>query len=349
MKRAFVTGINGQDGSFLTELLIEKGYEVHGMIRRASVFTTDRIDHLMEHPQVHVYHGDLTDSSNLNKLLSRVRPDEIYNLGAQSHVAVSFEVPDYTAQVDGIGTLRLLDAMHTACPEARFYQASTSELFGKVQEIPQTETTPFYPRSPYGVAKLYAYWITRNFRESFDLFACNGILFNHESERRGRTFVTRKITSNLAQVHLGLRESVRLGNLEARRDWGYAKEYVDAMWRMLQQDRADDFVIATGKAFSVRDFCEKAARWLDYDVAWEGEGKEEVGRDAKSGRVLFSVDPRYYRPAEVDLLVGDATKARRELDWSPCVGIDELVEIMMGHDMDLARREAGLSTTPGQS
>ncbi|NOX22501.1 MAG: GDP-mannose 4,6-dehydratase [Actinobacteria bacterium] len=342
MKRAFVTGTTGQDGSYLVELLIEKGYEVHGTIRRASVFNTARIDHLMDHPQVKLHHSDLTDSSNLNKLLATIKPDEIYNLGAQSHVAVSFEVPEYTAQVDATGTLRLLDAMHSFCPEARFYQASTSEMYGKVREVPQSETTPFYPRSPYAVAKLYAYWITKNFRESYDLYACNGILFNHESERRGRTFVTRKITTNLAQVHLGLRDTVRLGNIDAKRDWGYAKEYVEAMWLMLQQDEPDDFVIATGEMHSVRDFCERSASWLGYNLVWEGEGVTEIGRDETTGKVLIEIDERYFRPAEVEELLGDPSKAERELGWKAKVGLDELVDIMMESDMRVVKKEAGI-------
>ncbi len=342
MKRAFVTGTTGQDGSYLVELLIEKGYEVHGTMRRASVFNTARIDHLMDHPQLVLHHSDLTDSSSLNKLLSKIMPDEIYNLGAQSHVSVSFEVPEYTAQVDATGTLRLLDAMHTFCPEARFYQASTSEMFGKVREVPQTETTPFHPRSPYAVAKLYAYWITKNFRESYNLYACNGILFNHESERRGRTFVTRKITTNLAQVHLGLRETVRLGNIDAKRDWGYAKEYVDAMWLMLQQDAPDDFVIATGEMYSVREFCERSAAWLGYGLVWEGKGMNEVGRDEATGKVLIEIDERYFRPAEVDELLGDPSKAERELGWKARVGLDELVDIMMESDMRVVKTEAGI-------
>lgn len=342
MKRAFVTGTTGQDGSYLVELLIDKGYEVHGTMRRASVFNTARIEHMMDHPHLMLHHSDLTDSSSLNKLLSTIKPDEIYNLGAQSHVSVSFEVPEYTAQVDATGTLRLLDAMHTFCPEARFYQASTSEMYGKVREVPQSETTPFHPRSPYAVAKLYAYWITRNFRESYDLYACNGILFNHESERRGRTFVTRKITTNLAQVKLGLRQSVRLGNIDAKRDWGYAKEYVRAMWLMLQQDEADDFVIATGKMYSVRDFSERCAAWLGYNLVWEGEGMDEIGRDEATGKVLVEIDERYFRPAEVDELLGDPSKAARVLGWEAKVGLDELVDIMMESDMKVVKDEAGI-------
>ena len=338
MKKAFITGITGQDGSFLSELLLEKDYEVHGIIRRASVFNTERIEHLMDHQNLHLHHGDLADSANLNKLLRQIQPEEIYNLGAQSHVKVSFEVPEYTAQVDAVGTLRLLDAMTNQCPEARFYQASTSELYGLVQEIPQKETTPFYPRSPYGVAKLYGFWITKNFRESYDLYACNGILFNHESERRGRTFVTRKITTLLSEIYCGMRDVLKLGNMDAQRDWGYAKEYVEAMYLMLQQEKAEDFVIATGKMYSVRQFVEKSAAFLGWDIAWEGEGVDEKGYDSKSGKLIVEVDPRYFRPAEVELLIGDATKAKEQLGWEPKVGIDELVEIMMTHDLAEAKK-----------
>lgn len=339
MKKALITGITGQDGSFLTELLIEKGYEIHGVIRRASTFNTDRIDHLMGNSQVHLHHGDLADSANLNKLLRTIKPDEIYNLAAQSHVKVSFEVPEYTAQVDAVGTLRILDAMINQCPEARFYQASTSELYGKVQEIPQKETTPFYPRSPYGVAKLYGYWITKNFRESYDLYACNGILFNHESERRGKTFVTRKITTILSEISVGLRDVLRLGNMDAQRDWGYAKEYVEAMWIMLQQEKAEDFVIATGKMYTVREFVEKAARHVGYEIVWQGEGVDEKGFDSKTGKLIVEVDPKYFRPAEVELLVGDATKAKELLGWEAKVEIDELVEIMMKTDIQEAKNK----------
>ncbi|MEZ4830209.1 MAG: GDP-mannose 4,6-dehydratase [Bacteroidia bacterium] len=337
MKKAFITGITGQDGSFLAEFLLEKNYEVHGIIRRASSFNTGRIDHLMGNKNVHLHHGDLSDSANLNKLLRTIQPEEIYNLGAQSHVKVSFEVPEYTAQVDAVGTLRLLDAMINQCPEARFYQASTSELYGLVQEIPQKETTPFYPRSPYGVAKLYGFWITKNFRESYDLYACNGILFNHESERRGKTFVTRKITTNLAEISVGLREVLRLGNLDAQRDWGYAKEYVEAMWLMLQQEKAEDFVIATGKMYTVRDFVQKAASHIGMDIAWEGTGVDEKGYDKNTGKLVVEVDPRYFRPAEVELLIGDASKAKEMLGWEAKVGIDELVEIMMANDIKEAK------------
>ncbi|RMG69353.1 MAG: GDP-mannose 4,6-dehydratase [Bacteroidetes bacterium] len=340
MKKAFITGITGQDGSFLTEILLEKGYEVHGIIRRASTFNTGRIDHLMGHERLFLHHGDLADSANLNKLLREIHPDEIYNLGAQSHVKVSFEVPEYTAQVDAVGTLRILDAMINQCPEARFYQASTSELFGLVQEIPQRETTPFYPRSPYGVAKLYGFWIVKNFRESYGLYACNGILFNHESERRGKTFVTRKITTSLAEIAAGTRDVLRLGNMDAKRDWGYAKEYVEMMWLMLQQDEPEDFVVATGKMYTVREFVEKSARHVGMEIVWQGEGVDEKGYDKHTGKLVVEVDPRYFRPAEVELLVGDPTKAKEKLGWVPQVDIDELVEIMMKHDIEEAKRNA---------
>ena len=338
MKKAFITGITGQDGSFLTELLLEKEYEVHGIIRRASVFNTQRIEHLMGHPQLKLHHGDLSDSANLNKLLSNIKPDEIYNLGAMSHVAVSFEVPEYTAQVDAVGTLRILDAMLNHCPEAKFYQASTSELYGKVQEIPQKETTPFYPRSPYGVAKLYGFWITKNFREAYDLYACNGILFNHESERRGKTFVTRKITKIMSEISVGITDVLKLGNMDAKRDWGYAKDYVEGMWRMLQQEEPEDFVLATGKMYTVREFTEKAARHVGFELVWEGENENEKGYDKNTGKLIVEVDPKYFRPAEVELLIGDASKAKEKLGWEPKVEIDELVEIMMKNDLKEAQK-----------
>ena len=339
MKKAFITGITGQDGSFLAEFLLNKNYEVHGIIRRASNFNTARIDHIMKHPQLFLHHGDLSDSANLNKLLSQIKPDEIYNLGAQSHVKVSFEVPEYTAQVDAIGTLRLLDAMLNHCPHARFYQASTSELYGKVQEIPQKETTPFYPRSPYGVAKLYAYWITKNFRESYGLYACNGILFNHESERRGKTFVTRKITMVLSEISAGLREVLSLGNLDAQRDWGYAKEYVEAMWLMLQQEEAEDLVIATGKMYSVREFVVRAAKHIGLDIVWKGEGVDEKGYDKHTGKLIVEVNPKYFRPSEVELLIGDPRRAKEKLGWEAKVDLDEMIEIMMKHDMKEAQQK----------
>lgn len=333
MKKAFITGITGQDGSYLAELLLEKGYEVHGIIRRASNFNTQRIDHVMGNKSLKLHHGDITDSANLNKLLSEIKPQEIYNLAAQSHVQVSFEVPEYTAQADAVGALRLLDAAFNHCRDAKFYQASTSELYGKVREIPQTELTPFYPRSPYAAAKVYAYWITCNYREAYDMFACNGILFNHESERRGKTFVTRKITMCLSEMSLGMRDVLRLGNLHSRRDWGYAKEYCDAMWRMLQADKPDEFVIATGKHYSVKDFVEKAAAVVGWEIKWEGEGVNEKGYEKKSGKLLVEVDARYFRPAEVDLLVGDPTKAENVLGWKAETGLDALVEIMMKNDL----------------
>ena len=334
-KKAFITGITGQDGSFLAELLLEKRYEVHGIIRRASVFNTERIDHLMSNTRVKLYHGDVTDSANLNKLLAEIKPDEIYNLAAQSHVQVSFEVPEYTAQVDAVGALRLLDAMYNHCKGSKFYQASSSELYGKVMEIPQNEETPFYPRSPYAAAKIYAYWITKNYREAYNLFSCNGILFNHESERRGKTFVTRKITIGLSEIKHGLREKLKLGNLNAKRDWGYAKEYVEAMWLMMQFDRPVDLVIATGNSYSVREFVEKAARVADMEIEWTGEGLNEKGIDRMSGKVIVEVDPKYFRPAEVDILLGDASRAEKLLNWKAKVGIDKLADIMMQHDLSV--------------
>lgn len=337
MKIALITGITGQDGSYLAELLLEKGYVVHGIIRRASVFNTERIDHLIDKENFILHHGDVTDSSNINKLMSTIQPDEVYNLAAQSHVQVSFEVPEYTAQVDAMGTLRILDALRNYCPKARFYQASTSELYGKVQEIPQTENTPFYPRSPYGVAKIYGFWIVKNFREAYNLYACNGILFNHESERRGKTFVTRKITIGLAEIAQGIRETLALGNLDSKRDWGYAKEYVEAMWLMLQQDEPEDFVIATGKTYTVRDFIERAAKYVGFDIVWEGTGVNEVGIDRNTGKKIIEINPKYFRPTEVDLLIGDATKAQNKLGWKAKVEIDELVKIMMENDIKMVR------------
>lgn len=337
MKIALITGITGQDGSYLAELLLEKGYVVHGIIRRASVFNTERIDHLIDKENFILHHGDVTDSSNINKLMSTIQPDEVYNLAAQSHVQVSFEVPEYTAQVDAMGTLRILDALRNYCPKARFYQASTSELYGKVQEIPQTENTPFYPRSPYGVAKIYGFWIVKNFREAYNLYACNGILFNHESERRGKTFVTRKITIGLAEIAQGVRETLALGNLDSKRDWGYAKEYVEAMWLMLQQDEPEDFVIATGKTYTVRDFIERAAKHVGFDIVWEGTGVNEIGVDRNTGKKIIEINPKYFRPTEVDLLIGDATKAQNQLGWKAKVEIDELVRIMMENDIEMVR------------
>lgn len=337
MKKALITGITGQDGSYLTELLLEKNYEVHGIIRRSSSFNTGRIDHLYNDPEIlnkkmFLYYGDLTDSSNLNRLLEKVRPDEIYNLAAQSHVKVSFEVPEYTAEVDGIGTLRFLDAIKESGIQSKFYQASSSELYGKVREIPQHESTPFYPRSPYGVAKLYGYWIIVNYREAHNLFACNGILFNHESPRRGETFVTRKITRAAARIKYGIQEKVRLGNLNAKRDWGYAPEYVEGMWQILQQKVPEDFVLATGEAHTVREFTELTFKELDMELTWEGEGENERGIEKKSGKVRVEVDPNYYRPTEVDLLIGDASKAKEKLGWTPKVRFTKLVKLMAQAD-----------------
>uniref|UniRef100_A0A7C5Z5K7 GDP-mannose 4,6-dehydratase n=1 Tax=Caldicellulosiruptor owensensis TaxID=55205 RepID=A0A7C5Z5K7_9FIRM len=346
MKRALITGITGQDGAYLAEFLLEKGYEVHGIKRRSSLINTQRIDHLYEDPHAenrrfYLHYGDLTDSTNLIRIIQEIQPDEIYNLAAQSHVKVSFESPEYTANADALGTLRLLEAIRILKLEnkTRFYQASTSELFGKVQEIPQRETTPFYPRSPYAVAKLYAYWITVNYREAYGIFACNGILFNHESPIRGETFVTRKITRAVARIKYGLQDKLYLGNLDAKRDWGYAKDYVRAMWMILNHDVPDDYVIATGEVHSVREFVEKAFKFVDIDIEWVGQGVNEKGIDAKTGRVLVEVDPRYFRPTEVDILVGDATKARQVLGWQPTVTFDELVKIMMESDLKEAEKE----------
>ena len=334
MKKAFITGVTGQDGSYLAEFLLDRGYEVHAIIRRASVFTTQRIDHLMDDKNFFTYHGDLTDSSNLHTLLSKIQPDEVYNLGAQSHVAVSFEVPEYTAEVDAIGTVRLLDAIKDLGISPKFYQASTSELFGGLPETaPQSEDTPFYPRSPYAVAKLYAYWVTVNYRESYGLFACNGILFNHESPRRGETFVTKKITKGVARIKQGKQKLLKLGNLDSKRDWGYAKDYVEMMWLMLQQDEPKDYVVATGKTYTVRQFVEFAFEHVGIGLEWEGTGEKEVGRDSHTGEVLVEVDPKYYRPAEVDLLWGDATKAKLELGWSAKTDLRELVRIMVEYDL----------------
>jgi GDPmannose 4,6-dehydratase len=339
MKKALITGINGQDGSYLAELLLKKGYEVHGTIRRASVFTTERIDHLYQDPhekniRLFLHYGDLTDSSNLNRLVEKTEPDEIYNLGAQSHVKVSFEVPEYTAEVDAVGTLRLLDAIKEAGVHTRFYQASSSEMFGKAIESPQKESTPFYPRSPYGAAKVYAHWITVNYREAYNLFACSGILFNHESPRRGKRFVTRKVTRAVAGIYHGLQDKLFLGNLDAKRDWGYAPEYVEAMWLMLQQESPDDYVIATGESHTVRELASEAFKNIDMELQWEGEGIEEKGIDKKNGKVLVEVDPKYFRPTEVECLIGDASKAEKKLGWKPKVKFEELVKIMVQADME---------------
>lgn len=339
IKKALITGITGQDGSYLAELLLEKGYEVHGMIRRASYFNRDRIEHIYERAKndgvpFFLHYGDMSDSSNMNRMLERVEPHEIYNLAAQSHVRVSFEVPEYTADVDATGTLRLLDAIKESGLECRFYQASTSELYGKVREIPQTETTPFYPRSPYAAAKLYAYWIVVNYREAYNLHASNGILFNHESPRRGENFVTRKITIGAAAVKTGKKKHITMGSLDSKRDWGYAPDYVEAMWRMLQQETPDDYVIATGEMHSVREFIEKAFAALEMTIAWEGSGADEVGIDRKSGRTVVQIHPRFYRPTEVEQLMGNAGKARKQLGWEPTVQFDRLVELMVKADWD---------------
>lgn len=334
MKKAFITGVSGQDGSYLAEFLLAKNYEVHAITRRSSVFTTQRIDHLLLHPYFKTYHGDLSDSSNLHSLLSLIQPDEIYNLGAQSHVAVSFEVPEYTAEVDALGTIRLLNAIKDLGQKPRFYQASTSELFGGLPETaPQSEKTPFYPKSPYGAAKLYAYWVTINYRESYDMFACNGILFNHESPRRGETFVTKKITKAAARISQGKQETLKLGNLDAKRDWGYAKDYVECMWLMLQQDKPDDYVIASGETYSVRQFTEWAFEVVGIHLRWEGSGINEKGIDALTEQVRVIVDPRYFRPAEVELLWGDPTKARKQLGWEPKTHIRQLITMMVNYDL----------------
>lgn len=336
-KRALVTGITGQDGSYLAELLLDKGYEVWGMIRRSSSFNTARIDHIYQDPhdedvRLRLCYGDLNDASSINQILKTVRPDEIYNLGAQSHVKVSFEIPEYTAEVTGVGTVRLLEAMRELDLDSRFYQASSSELYGQVVETPQRESTPFYPRSPYAAAKAYAFYITRNYREAYGMFACNGILFNHESPRRGETFVTRKISMAAARIALGQQKRLYLGNLDARRDWGYAADYVEAMWRMLQVDTPDDYVVATGKTHSVREFCELAFAELEMPITWEGRDDQEKGIGPQ-GQVLIEIDPRYYRPTEVDLLLGDASFAREKLGWKPKVGFKELVSMMVRADL----------------
>jgi len=328
MKRALITGVTGQDGSYLAELLLEQGYEVHGIVRRASLINTHRIDHIYK--KINLHYGDLTDSGNVLHVLQKVKPDEIYNLAAQSHVKVSFELPEYTGNVDGLGTLRILEAVRILGMEktCKIYQASTSEMYGLVQEIPQTETTPFYPRSPYGCAKVYAYWLTKNYRESYGMYACTGILFNHESPRRGETFVTRKITQGLSKISCGLQDILYLGNLNAKRDWGHAKDYVEAMWLMLQQETPEDYVIATGEQYSVREFVEKAAPYFGMKIAWKGEGLKEVGYDTNSGNQVIAVDPKYFRPAEVETLLGDPTKAKQNLGWEPKISFEQLVEDM---------------------
>lgn len=348
-RRALITGVTGQDGAYLADLLLSKGYEVHGIKRRASSFNTQRIDHIYEDPhnagaRFFLHYGDLTDSTNLIRIVQEVQPDEIYNLAAQSHVQVSFDTPEYTANTDALGTLRLLEAIRILglAEKSRFYQASTSELYGKVQEIPQSETTPFYPRSPYAVAKLYGYWITVNYREAYNMFACNGILFNHESPLRGETFVTRKITRAVARISTGLQQKLYLGNLDAKRDWGHARDYVEGMWRILQQDTPDDFVLATGETTTVRDFCDQAFKAVNIDVAWEGAEENEKGYRKDTGEVVVEVDPRYYRPTEVDLLLGDATKAKEKLGWVPQCTLEQMVTEMVEADLKTARAEVTL-------
>lgn len=349
-KVALITGVTGQDGAYLSELLLSKGYEVHGVKRRSSLFNTGRIDHLYQDPheknvKFKLHFGDLTDSSNLTRIIQEVQPDEIYNLAAQSHVMVSFETPEYTANSDAMGTLRILEAIRILglTEKTRFYQASTSELYGKVQEVPQTEKTPFYPRSPYAVAKLYGFWIVKNYREAYNMFACNGILFNHESPLRGETFVTRKITRAAARIKLGMQDTLYLGNIDAKRDWGHAKDYVEGMWRMLQVDKADDYVLATNKTIAVREFISLAFKELDIEVEWTGKGIDEIGTNKANGKVLVKVDPKYFRPTEVDLLIGDATKAKNELGWEPTHTVETLVKDMVQSDLALFKRDRYLA------
>jgi GDPmannose 4,6-dehydratase len=334
MKKAFITGVTGQDGSYLAELLLEKGYEVHAILRRASVFTTQRIEHIFDHKRMFTYHGDLADSSNLHRLLMNIKPDEVYNLGAQSHVSVSFEVPEYTADVVALGAIRLLDAVRDLGASCKYYQASTSELFGGIPGTePQSEKTPFYPKSPYGAAKLYAYWVTVNYREAYNLFACNGILFNHESPRRGETFVTKKITQAVSKIHQGKQRILKLGNLNAKRDWGHAKDFVYAQWLMLQQDKPQDFVIATGETHTVREFVELAFKEIDINIEWQGAGVDEKGINSETGDILVEVDKKYFRPVEVELLLGDPSKAEKELGWKRRVSFQELVSGMVRYDL----------------
>ena len=342
-KISLISGITGQDGSYLAELLLKKGYEVHGIIRRSSSFNTERIDHLYKNKslinkKLFLHYGDLTDSSSLNSIVGKISPDEIYNLGAQSHVAVSFEVPEYTAEVDAMGTLRFLDAIKSINKKIKFYQASTSELYGKVREIPQTESTPFYPRSPYAAAKLYSYWIVRNYREAYDIFASNGILFNHESERRGKTFVTRKITIAVSKIILGLQKILTLGNLDAKRDWGYAPDYVFGMWKILQTDHPDDFILATNKTHTVRDFINECFKYFNEEIIWTGSGIDEIGKIKSSGKIVINVHNRYFRPTEVDILKGDFSKARNELGWEPKTNFEELVKIMIDYDFNRLKK-----------
>ena len=345
-KVAFITGITGQDGAYLAELLLKKDYIVHGLKRRSSSFNTGRIDHLYQDPHVNkrnfiLHHGDLTDSTNLIRIIQEIKPDEIYNLAAQSHVQVSFETPEYTANADGLGTLRILEAIRllNMLDKTKFYQASTSELYGMVQEVPQNEKTPFYPRSPYAVAKIYGYWITINYREAYNLYACNGILFNHESPVRGETFVTRKITRAVARISMGTQERVYLGNLDAKRDWGHASDFVEGMWRMLQQEEPEDFVLATGVTTTIREFTERAFAEVGITLEWSGNGVDETGRDAKSGNILVSIDPAYFRPTEVDLLIGDASKARDKLGWQPTCNLQQMIEEMIKADLEEARKD----------
>jgi len=341
-KKAIITGITGQDGSYLTELLLGKGYEVYGVIRRASTFNTDRIDHIYKDPhdkniKLFLHYGDVTDSSVIGRLIDEISPDEVYNLAAQSHVRVSFDIPEYTADTVALGPLRILEAIRRFKPTIRYYQASSSEMFGKVLEPLQKETTPFYPRSPYGVSKVFGHWITVNYRESYNLFACSGILFNHESPRRGKTFVTRKITRGLVRIKLGLDECLYLGNLEAKRDWGYAKDYVEAMWLMLQQDKPDDYVISTGGTHSVREFLELSANHLGFNIEWHGKGLEEIGVDTNTGKTIIKIDPKYFRPAEVDVLIGDNSKAKEKLNWQPKTNLETLAGLMCDNDLKLEK------------
>ena len=350
-KVAFITGITGQDGAYLAELLLKKGYIVHGLKRRSSSFNTGRIDHLYQDPHVSIrnfilHHGDLTDSTNLIRIIQEIQPDEIYNLAAQSHVHVSFETPEYTANADGLGTLRILEAIKLLgmVEKTKFYQASTSELYGIAQEVPQNENTPFYPRSPYAVAKLYGYWITVNYREAYNMYACNGILFNHESPVRGETFVTRKITRAAVRISMGTQEQIYLGNLDAKRDWGHAGDFVDGMWRMLQQEKPEDFVLATGVTTTIREFAERAFAEVGITLGWSGRGVDEVGRDTKTGNTVVSVDPTYFRPTEVDLLIGDASKARKILNWKPIIDLQQMIEEMIASDLEEARKDQHLQS-----
>jgi len=345
MKKALITGITGQDGAYLVELLLDKGYEVHGIVRRSSSSNTSRIDHLISDPSIFdkklfLHYGDLSDGTGLSKLIEEIKPDEIYNLGAQSHVRVSFDTPEYTGDVTGLGSVRILEAIRESGVKTKYYQASSSELYGLVQETPQTETTPFYPRSPYAVAKLYSYWIVVNYRESYDMFATNGILFNHESPRRGETFVTRKITLGLADLVTGQLDCLYLGNLDAKRDWGYAKDYVEGMWRMLQQDKPGDYVLATGETHSVREFIEECCKYLSIDIEWKGAGMDEVGTDKKTGKTIIRIDAQFFRPAEVELLLGNPAKAKKELGWTPETTFKELAKLMMESDLEISKNKA---------